>query len=231
MRTLVIALTLGVLATATRPEKPPRSTIPQLPDGTLSGDTYTNGALGLSWQFPAQWAADIDPKDTDSLDPKHPNGRARQCSRVLVWTHAPRPSEDRFASTAALIAIDPRCLTHAEFPQSALDSERTNDVIDALIKNFKNSMFFSPYGVKIVAFSTPGAHPSVTIDLTGGMTINAIGVPIGGRLAATKEPLKVNTCFNVIERHGYWLVMAYVADDSSTEELKHAKPTLTDPAP
>jgi len=231
MRAPAVALILVALTLAAQPGKPPKSTVSQLPDGVLAGNTYSNNALGVSWQFPDQWTAKIDPKYTDNLDPEHPNGRARQCSRVLVWTRAPQPSEGRFASTAALIAIDPHCLTHAEFPQSTRENEKTNDVVDALVKNFKNSMFFSPYGVKIVAFPNPGAQPSMTINLTGGMIINAIGTPIGGRPPAAKEPLKVNTCFNVIERRGFWLVMAYVADDSSTEELKHAKPTLTEPAP
>ena len=205
-------------------QKAPHQAVAQIPDGTVSATAYANPALGVNWEIPSGWTAKIDPKYVEDLDPDHPNGRARQCSKVLVWLTAPKASADMFASMAALIAIDPGCLSHAEFPQSAFEKDKINDVADAIIKTFKRSPFFSPYGVKIVAFPGAGERGGIDIRLTGGVTINAVS----GRTAATKVPLDVNTFFSVMEHRGYWLSVAYVADAPSTEQLKRASPVLTD---
>jgi hypothetical protein len=195
-----------------------------IPEGTLSGNTYANEALGISWQFPEGWTASTDPSRTEVIDPDHPKGRARQCSRVLVWLRAPQASADRFSSVAALIAIDPTCLSHAEFPKQLPDAKHDVDaVVDAVIKNFKRSPFFSPYGVKIIAFPSPDSK-RVTIDLTGAMTINAIS----GSPAPRKEPLDVYTDFSVTEWRTYWMAIASVADESSDAELRKAKPAFID---
>jgi hypothetical protein len=200
--------------------------ISELPEGTVSQNAYANEALGITWQFPGGWTASTDPSETEVLDPEHPKGRARQCSRVLVWLRAPQISADRFSSMAALIAIDPTCLSHAEFPKRLPDARHDVDaVVDAIIKNFKRSPFFSPYGVKIVAFPSPDSE-RVTIDFTGGMTINAIS----GNPAPKKEPLEVTTSFSVTERRSYWMAIACVADASSNDELKKAKPAFVDVA-
>jgi hypothetical protein len=223
-RLLAAATFFSLLAATAVGQKAPGPSIAQIPDGTVSTTAYANPTLGVTWDIPSGWSANIDPKNSDALDPDHPNGRARQCSKVLVWVTAPRDSEEMFASMAAVIAIDPHCLSHAEFPQSTFEKDKTNDVIDAILKNFKHSPFFSPYGVKIVAFPLSGGRSGVKISMTGGMTINAVS----GHPAATRMPLGVNTFFSVMEHRGYWLAVAYVADGPSTAELKKAGPVITD---
>jgi len=225
MRKLVIAATISLIVGGAAGEKPRHSTTSQLPDGIVSGNNYTNEALGVIWDFPDGWKVITEDNLAGNLDPGHPNSRAVQCSKVLVWIKAPQQSEDRFASFATLIAIDPTCLSNAEFPKQFPDAKRDVDaVVDAVIKNFKRSPFFSPYGVKVIAFPSPAPEQRVTIDLTGGMTINAIA----GHPAPRKEPLNVNTHFSVTEWHGYWMAIASVADDPSDEELKKAKPAFID---
>jgi hypothetical protein len=204
-----------------------QQTISQIPPGTVSEAAYSNPGFGITWLIPAGWTAKIDPTYVEELDPDHPDGRARKCSRVLVWLRAPQISEDRFASMAALIAIDPHCLSHAQFPRSVLDKERIDDVVDAILKNFKRSPFFSPYGVKTIAFpSTDGGRSGIDILMSGTMTINAES----GHPAATKVPLDVNTLFSVTEYGSYWLAAAYVADGPSTDELKQVGPILMNAA-
>jgi len=137
---------------------------------------------------------------------------------------APGKSEGRFSSLAALIAVDPDCLSGPVFPQTLQEIDKVNKVVDVVIKRFKNSPFFSPYGVKILEYELDG---HVVILLNGGMTINAVE----GHPAATKAPLVVSTSFSLAKSNGFWIVWAYVADDPSAEQLEKAKPQFASQPP
>ncbi len=221
MRNLFFAALLGTFAIAASGQVSPRISL--LANGNLSGSTYSNDAVGVTYEIPAEWAATSDPKGAPALDPK-PDVRANRCTKVLLWMKAPGGVEGRFNSIAALLAIDPQCISGPEFPQAVTDTDKIIKVADKIIKYYKNAPFFSPYGVKILATRTPEEPQGrVTILLLGGAIVNAIE----GRRAATKEPLKVNTSFAVAESKGYWVAWAYLADDPSAELLKKVSVRFT----
>ena len=109
----------------------------------------------MTYEIPAEWAATSDPKGAPALDPK-PDVRANRCTKVLLWMKAPGGVEGRFNSIAALLAIDPQCISGPEFPQAVTDTDKIIKVADKIIKYYKNAPFFSPYGVENPGNSHPG---------------------------------------------------------------------------
>ncbi|MGD1108051.1 MAG: hypothetical protein ABR865_13485 [Terracidiphilus sp.] len=216
MHQLITAVSLSLLAAAAAGKTSPSAKIAQLPKGMLAGHVYTNDAVGVTYEYPSDWTATTDLKDPSNLDPGHSNGAANRCSEVLLWLTAPQKEEGRFSAMAALIAIDPRCLTIVPFPKSMRDQEGLNDAESVIIKCFKNSPFLPSDRVTIFVSEQRG---QVVFQLIGAMTMNAIE----GHPAPKQEPLIVHTSFEVTESKGFWIAWAYVADASSAEELKQVK--------
>jgi hypothetical protein len=220
LRILLIASALGAVILRTSAQESSHSRITLLPNGTLSANIYSNDAVGVTYEFPANWTAKID------LSPRtvylgNPNDLANRCTKVLVLLEASGKVQGRFNSIATLMAIDPACLSAKDFPQSVIETKQINKTVDKMIKAFKNSPFLPPDKVTIKADVMQGR---VVVWLEGGAIINAIE----GRPAPSKEPLKVNTSIKYTEWSGYWVAWAFMADDPSTEELKNVKVTLLD---
>jgi hypothetical protein len=212
MRCLLTAITLAVLSLESLAQGSPKRDISELPAGTVSGNTYTNTAFRLNFEFPADWTASRTADLT--LEPDKPNSLANRCSKILLWLHAPSKGDHRFSSFTTLFAIDPACISAPVFPQS-MDRNKIDRVVDKVVKVYKGTPFLSPYGVKVIAVPAQGG---MNIRLTGGIIINAIA----GHPAAAKEPIDVSTSFTVTQSNGYWLVWAYLADERSVEQLKNA---------
>jgi hypothetical protein len=223
MRNLLILVSLTFFALGAFGLGVPASKISQLPDGTLSGNVYSNDALGLSFEFPGEWKADPDPKKPAPLDDRKPDEIANQCSKVLLSLYAPRQVEGKFSSVATLFAIDPGCFSGTEFPRS-LDKAKIQKLADKIIKTYSHSPFISPYGAFVVGYLSQGR---VVIRLTQGFVINALY----GHPAPKKEPLNVNDSIILEESNGYWIAWAYLADDPSAEELKNVKFEFKDAPP
>jgi hypothetical protein len=224
MRMGILVTALAFISVVAVAKTKPSERIAALPQGKLAGHVYFNEALGLTYEYPSDWDANTDPKETIDLDPDHPDGVAVQCSRVLLTLEAPKIAEGRFTGAAELMVIDPGCFTNVRFPLSLFPEQGVNDVVDVLVKHFKHSPFFSPYGVKGSAHISEG---HVVMELHGGMTINAIET-IKGQPSPAKEPLDVHTSFFVVQSHGFWIARGYVADDASEQELKLEKLSVAD---
>jgi hypothetical protein len=190
----------------------------QIPNGMLSGNTYTNDALGLSYQVPDGWKGDPDPKD-EPIDWRGPHKVANRCSRVLLWATPVSKIEGRFNPTATVFVTDPACLGIAAFPESVEQVEEINKVAKKMGDSFNYTPFMSPYGNAVHQFSS---HGRVVIQVTGGLVINAVERGHG----KTKEPLEVKTSFTFTEANGYLVVWAYVANESSAEPLKNMQVTF-----
>jgi hypothetical protein len=223
MRRLLLAVNLTLVALGAFGQESSKSNVSQLPDGTLSGDTYTNDAVGLSYQFPNGWAATPDPKGPTTIDPRGSKKVANQCSKVLLRLSPLSKTEGRFSATAILIAIDPSCLGAPTFPQSLEQTDEIVKVAEKIGKSFNYTPFLSPYGNTVHPLNSQGR---VIIQLLGGLVINALERP-----ANSKEPLDVKTSFTFTEANGRWVAWAYTADDPSTEELKNVKVMLKDAPP
>jgi hypothetical protein len=228
MRNLLIPATLAFFALGAVGLGSSKAKLPPLPGGTLSGNSYSNDALGIRYDFPSEWTAIADPKGPTKLDGWKPDGPANRCSQVLLTLKAPHPVEGRFSSEAILFAIDPGCISAPDFPRSAEERDKVGKVVDKVIKVFKNTPYISPYGVHGVAFMSHGRQGKVIFQLTGGLIINAID-EIDGHPSPKKEPLTVNTSLALAESKGYWVAWAYLADDPSKEDLnKSAKIAFED---
>lgn len=212
-----IFVPLVALLSGQGPSKPQ---VPQLPNGTVSANTYTNEAVGVSYEIPEGWKATPDPEESMRLDTAHPDSPMNRCTKVLLWLTAPGEVEGKFNSVAALFVMDPACFSNPPFPQS-LDKKAINKTVDKMWKPFTRTSFCSPYGATVEAFTSQG---HVVISLVGAMTINAFK----GKPSPRKEPLGVNTSFNFTELNGYWVGWAFVADRVSTAQLKNARVTLRD---
>jgi hypothetical protein len=192
----------------------PKSTISQIPNGTLSGNNYSNDALGLSLEFPSGWTATPDLISPVYFDYRKPDEPANLCSKILLSLRPLQQVEGRFNSLAALFAIDPGCFSGTEFPRS-LDKVKIQKIADKIIKTFSHSPFISPYGAFVVGDLSQG---HIVIKFTQKFIVNAVV----GHPEAKKEPLNVNTSIILEEINGYWVAWAYVADDTSADELKKA---------
>ena len=224
MRNVLILLALTLSTLVAIGFAPPGSKISQLPDGTMSGNVYSNDALGLRVKIPDGWIATADPKGPVELDARTMDGPVNQCSRILLSLNAPRPAEDRFGSVADLLVIDPGCFSDAKFPTSP-DKKKVLQFAGKIIKFFRNTPYISPGGADVDAERTKCFDPSyspcryggggfVTIFLTGETNINAFADQ------TKKEPLHVNTLFSLTEYNGYWIAWTALADDPSKEQLK-----------
>jgi hypothetical protein len=70
--------------------QPPSPTaLAQLPNGTISGETYSNDALGVIFHLPSSWTASLDAGRLVFFGRK-PDGPANKCTRVLLRYEAPR---------------------------------------------------------------------------------------------------------------------------------------------
>lgn len=213
MRNYALALLCGLIIFLNAlGQRGPKLQLSKIPNGDMSGDTYTNDALGLSYQIPAGWKGDPDPKDV-SIDWRSPDKSANRCSRILLWLGPVAKIEGRFNPMATVFVTDPGCLGLAAFPESLDNVKEINKVAKKMGDNFSYTPFMSPYGNEVHPFSSQGR---VIIQATGGMIINALE----GKHQKTKEPLNVKTSFTFTKANGYLVVWAYAADESSAEVLK-----------
>lgn len=212
LRNLLILLfsTLSVVCLGS-----PKSKLSQLPDGTLSGDIYSNSALGLRYEVPPGWSVVADPKDPAKIDDRDQGGPVNQCTKILLSLHAPEqdPEQNKaqFNSTITLLAIDPRCFPGAKFPKSVKDREKVQEFARKIVNSFSHTPYISRNGADIDANIQDG---KLAIWLTGADSINA---PDG---QAMKEPLRVNKLLGLVESNGYWIAWANLADDSTKTELQ-----------
>ena len=130
---ILLALTLSPLGAVGLGS--PGSKISQLPDGVLSGNVYSNDALGLKFNFPRGWIATADPKGPIGLGFRTQDGPVDQCIKVLLSFQAPHPVEGRFSSGGDVIVIDPGCFSDLEFPTSA-NKKKVQDFAGIFIKFF-----------------------------------------------------------------------------------------------
>ncbi len=218
MRNLAIAVLVSLCVLEAVGQQSTKIQLLQIPNGTLSGNTYTNNALGLSYQIPDGWKGDPETKGKP-IDWRGPDKIANRCSRVLLWLTPVSEIEGRFNPVAAVFVTDPVCLGVGAFPESVEQTKEINNVAKKMGDSFNYTPFMSPYGNAIHPFSSQGR---VVIQATGGLVINALT----GRHVKTKEPLEVKTSFSFTEANGYLIVWAYVATESSAEPLKDIQVTF-----
>src|SRR5437016_4864929 len=110
-----------------KPESPTASQsddrLAQVDTGVISGNTYTNRALGFLTEFPASWQvidaakqheiieANHEAAFGDSLAARGEHERAWRCYHILLW--ASQDPENHFLIVSVW---DPTCFSQVQFP-------------------------------------------------------------------------------------------------------------------
>jgi hypothetical protein len=218
MRGFLILVFFSLISLGAAAQRPNKLQLSQIPNGTISSNSYVNDALGLGYQIPDGWKGDPDPKGVP-LDWRSPDKVANKCSRILLWLTPVAKVEGRFSPVATVFATDPACLGVDAFPQSLEQVKEINKVAKKMGDSFNYTPFMSPYGNAVHPFSSEGR---VIIQADGRLVINANT----GRDAKSKEPLELKTSFRFTERSGLLIVWAYAADTSTDDVLKPLQVTF-----
>jgi hypothetical protein len=211
---ILITLILSPVGAVGGSHKP---SISELPDGTLSGNTYVNDAVGLKFEIPRGWIATADPKGPVNLDSKDPDGPVNRCSKILLSIKTANKAQSKFRSTQVIFAVDPRCFPGEKFPRS-IDRDKVMKFGGYIGKAFLNTPFISKhYGFDV------GADPlekQPIVSLTGSDDIDA---GEGNDDATLTELTHVNRLLAVAESNvnPLWVVWGGVTDDAAKEELQH----------
>jgi hypothetical protein len=218
MRLRIIA-SFALLASAIAlGQSPGTSSLSQLPDGEISGNAYTNGALGVIFHFPKDWSANLDSGHSVTFG-KDPDGPANRCTRILLRWQSPRKVKGWFTAWGVLFAIDPVCLGVDPFPSSVEsgNSGQINDFAGKIYALYHPAPFFPPGGVDIFA-ERAGDETNgpiiVSLRGKGSRNIDEIDPSI------TRTPVAVNTQFALGQAQEFWVGWAEMDDDRSKSEME-----------
>lgn len=188
-------------ASASRPK------VADVPDGSISGNVYSNEALGIKLHIPDGWTANVDGEVPSGLD-FHPDKRPeRPCVTVLVSFGMASPAHRDYRSTGSLFLLDPACFPDAKFPQ-ALDRVQFRDFAGKMIHAFAKSPYIAPDGADIG-------------DLQNGRFIFVILTGNDNLTLADGSTLHENRLFELVEFNGYWVCWGARADDERVAQLKN----------
>jgi len=212
-----VALLSSVKAFAQLPS--PMIALAQLPDGTLSGNAYSNDALGVIFHLPPSWNANLDQGHSVSFG-KDPDGLANECTRILERFESPRRVKGWFTAWGILFAIDPDCLSIGPFPTSPETSNtRVDDLANKIYQLYHPAPFFPPGKLDVSADRLEWPNGPVIIFLRGKGFRDVDEVDPTRK----REPVPVSTEFVVTHTGKYWLGWAAIADDRSRGELTKSK--------
>jgi hypothetical protein len=188
----------------------------QLPDGTLSGNAYSNDALGVIFHFPAGWTANLDSGHSVSFG-KDPDGPANRCTRILLRFQAPRKIKGWFIAWGILFAIDPACLGVGPFPVSAdpKNAAQINDFAEKIFGLYHPAPFFPPGGFDVFANRDEARNGPVIVYLEGKGYRNIDETDP----SIKKTPVSVSTLFSLTKAPQLWVGWAEMDDDRSKADM------------
>ena len=216
MRLIPLAAILLLASVSGSGQSQSPTALAQLPTGTLTGNIYSNDALGVTFHIPPGWTANLDGSHP-LLFGNDPHAPANHCTRILMRFQAPHKVKGWFTAWGVLIAIDPDCLGAGPFPVSGAvqDAEQINDFAEKLYQIYHPAPFFPPGGVDISANPPEGPRGSVTVALTGkGLRDVDDSDP-----SIKRTPVPISTLFSITQAPKFWIAWAELADDRSNTEL------------
>jgi hypothetical protein len=178
----------------------------EIPDGLLSGGTYTNEGLGVKFHVPDGWTATTDGEIPDGFDYHPPQDPSRQCVKVLMSISVSGSSADpEYTSKGSYFVIDPGCFPDARFPKS-MDTGDIRAIAGKIIHAFAHSPYIAPDGADVGAFQQESL---LFVMLTGQCAASA-----------SNKGVHENIMLSFTAFNGYWVGWATRADDERTEQLK-----------
>jgi hypothetical protein len=195
------------------------SQISQISDGEISDNTYHNGQLAFSYQFPAGWTVGkaTVPEHKfglkDNPGEKSSPKETRRCSKQLLFVteHPEGMRPHGFVPMASLFVVDPSCMPSAAFPSSVGDRE----AVERVVKGIEARLDTPPVG--------NGTPPRVRpVEYAGRVVIQisqSISVSVHDADTTTDESLQMSV--SVMQAREYWVIWLFVtANDSEMNKLK-----------
>jgi hypothetical protein len=202
---------------------PTATHIGQLNPGIVSGNTFTNDALGFSFQFPAGWALADKTTQENVIRAGHQfawgndPAAAREhevlerCSRVLLWaTKYPEGTQTgEINPLIVILALDSSCFPGAELPKSTEDTDRIRQVGTQISRWFSGTPFFGKGENSVRAFML---QKRLFLDLSSAFKVE---------LPTRKQPFDVFTSIIFTQTDDYWVIWMFVnGSQSGLEELR-----------
>lgn len=211
---LLFCLSIGVLG-----QSPQTTRLSQIADGTLSGNTYTNDDLGMTFLFPHDWMAAVNPEMPALFNPDA-GALANRCTRILL-EYDSKPGDS--TAKGVVFAIDPACLGIGPFPPAGVEKEKLEAFNRRIAEIYSRSTFFPPSGVNLYAFRGSGAKNRLFLGMEGAAVVS----PPGGDPGVKREPVSMNTLFVLVDVDKCWVGWAIVADDKAKDEFaKYSRMTV-----
>jgi hypothetical protein len=210
MRLNAVAAVLFCLSICAMGQSSQQSMLSRIPDGTLSGSTYTNGDLGITFLLPQAWTATVNPQMPTLFSPDV-DALANRCTRILL-EYDSKPGDSM--AKGVVFAIDPACLGIGPFPPAEVETEKLGAFNRSIVEIYNRSTFFPPSGVNLYAFRGSGAKNRLFLGLQGTAQVSP-----GGDPGVRREPVQMNTLFVVVDVDKCWVGWAIVADDKAKGEF------------
>lgn len=198
----------------------------QVDPGHVSGNIYSNNALGFTYDFPAGWkisdkAAQQKTMETghnanygDSPEAQREHETTMKCMRVLLWANKPQPTnpEEGLDPAAIVFAFSPSCFPDVTFPSSSEDRQGIKNAVEFLRDAFNGSPLVSQGEQKISTFKIQN-HLFLDVTVSTQMESTDTGKPEHVYASLLLTPIK-----------DYWLVWMLMSNtDAGLRELKKLK--------
>ena len=199
--------------------------IEQLGIGVVSGSTYTNDTLGLSFQFPAGWVVADKATEEKVREAGHQfaygndPGAAREhavageCSRTLLLaTQYPEGTKTEDVNPmVAIMAHDSGCLPGVHMPISANDSDAIRQLGAEITKSLPGTPFIGSGQNAVRAYTRQNR---LLVDWSSAFKANVPG---------SAQPRDVFTSVVFTQDDGYWLTWLFMnGSQSGLDELKRS---------
>jgi hypothetical protein len=214
-----------------------RPILSELDPGVLSGETYSNPTLRLSFHVPAGWrvlgqaerekrlglccraypAAEPDYGQAlgDAPEQLREDEMLRQCSIVLLWTTRDLAGSRNGEPSPAvgLVAFNSGCFPGISFPSSAKGRENVNEIVRTMFPEFA----FPWARDSIQGFKAGSAQERLLLETRVLVEVTRPG----------REPLYQHNLILLTERDKYWVAWLLIGYNASgVEELPKLRKQL-----
>jgi hypothetical protein len=195
----------------------------QLNPGVVSGNTFTNDTLGVSFQFPAGWVLADKATQENVVKAGHQfawgsdPAAAREhevferCSRTLFWAtkHPEGTRTGEINPLIVLTALDSSCFPGAEFPKSTEDTEGIRQITIQFSRSLYGTPFFGRGKNSVRALTLQNR---LLIDLSSAFQVEA---------PTRRQPVDVFSSVIFTQANGYWVMWGIMSgSQSGLDELR-----------
>lgn len=208
----------------------PSGRIKDLSPGAVSGNNYTNGTLGLTYQFPAGWYVADKATQEKIIETGHeaawgnsPSAArehevVQNCMKVLLWTNKyPAGTHTEDGNPLIVVyAADPDCFPGTKFPTSSDDEETIRQVAQAMVRAFQDTPLMGQGSMKLGTLMGQG---HLFLEVSG---VSQVSVP--GRSA----PLELHNSIMFTSVNDFWVIWFFSSrSEAELQELKNSKITFS----